>query len=119
MSARKTEMHQLQEAIRLHRLGRSRRRIASDLRMGRDTVRAYLAAFAAKGLLEGPAEQLPDVETLRSIVQELSGGVRSMSEGPSRPSCRSYVQLGTEAANPTSAAGVVRGCEPQHQGSGR
>lgn len=43
MSARKTQMHQLQEAIRLHRLGRSRRRIASDLRMGRDTVRAYLA----------------------------------------------------------------------------
>ncbi len=35
MSARKSDMHQLQEVIRLHRLGESRRTIAGHLRMGR------------------------------------------------------------------------------------
>jgi len=48
-------MHRLQEMIRLHRLGRSRRQIARQLRMGRDTIRAYLAIVSAAGLLEGAA----------------------------------------------------------------
>ena len=54
MTARKTDMHQLQEVIRLHRLGQSRRKIAQQLRMGRDTIRGYLEIFSKKGVLEGP-----------------------------------------------------------------
>ena len=52
MSARRIDMHQIQEVIRLHRLGKSRRAIARQLRMGRNTIRAYLEKLEEAGLLE-------------------------------------------------------------------
>ena len=72
MSARKTDMHRLQEVIRLHRLGKSRRTIARQLRMGRDTIRGYVETFSNKGLLDGTADDLPDLDALRAIVSEVS-----------------------------------------------
>ena len=70
MGARRIDMHRLQEVIRLHRLGRSRRAIARQLRIGRNTVRGYLEAVSKAGILDGPAEDLPELDHLRAIVEE-------------------------------------------------
>ena len=61
-------MHRLQELVRLHRMGLAERRAAKELRMGRNTAREYRQAIAAAGLLDGSAEELPSLETLRAIV---------------------------------------------------
>ena len=68
MSARRTDMHRLQEVIRLHRLGRSSRRIGRQLKMGRDTVRGYLEAFEKAGVLDGAPDDLPELGELQAIV---------------------------------------------------
>jgi len=47
MSAPKTDMHRLQEAVRLHRLGSSLRSVAELLSMSRVTVRRHFAVLAA------------------------------------------------------------------------
>ena len=72
MSARRTDMHRVQEVIRLHRLGKSRRTIARQLQMGRDTIRSYLATLSKQGLLEGAPDELPEPEALRAVVAEQS-----------------------------------------------
>lgn len=63
-------MHRLQEMVRLHRMGRSGRAIARQLRLGRNTVASYLGLLARAGLLEGEVDALPEVEVLRSVVAE-------------------------------------------------
>ena len=70
MSARRTDMHRVQEAIRLHRMGRSRRQIARQLRMGRDTIRTYLESVAEAGLLEGSPDELPATKVLSELVRQ-------------------------------------------------
>lgn len=70
MGARRTDMHRLQEMVRLHRLGKSSRAIARQLRMGRDTIRSYLRALSRAGSLEGPADELPDLRTVRAVIGE-------------------------------------------------
>lgn len=71
MTARRTDMHRIQELIRLHRMDQSVRSIARQLRMGRDTVRSYQTALRAAGVLDGddPAE-IPALEDLRVVIQE-------------------------------------------------
>lgn len=61
-------MHRLQELVRLHRLGVTERKAARELRMGRNTARDYRNAIASAGLLDGSAEELPELETLKSAV---------------------------------------------------
>lgn len=61
-------MHRLQELVRLHRLGVTERGAAKELRIGRNTAKEYRRAIAAAGLLEGSAEDLPELETLRAVV---------------------------------------------------
>ena len=63
-------MHRLQEMVRLHRMGRSSREIARTLRMGRDTIRSYLRGLQRAGLLEGAADELPELGHLRAVVSE-------------------------------------------------
>lgn len=73
MSARRIDMHRIQEVIRLHRLGRSRRVISRQLRMGRNTIRGYQEKLEMAGLLEGSADDIPAIETLqKAIAEELS-----------------------------------------------
>jgi len=67
LSAR-TDMHRLQDLIRLHRQGEGSRVIARQLRMGRDTIRHYLRALQEAGLLEGAASELPDLGPLREAL---------------------------------------------------
>lgn len=61
-------MHRLQELVRLHREGVSERDVCKRLAMGRNTARRYGAAFRAAGLLEGPADTLPELDALRAAV---------------------------------------------------
>jgi DNA-binding transcriptional MocR family regulator len=67
MSGRRTDMHQVQELIRLHRLGRSAREIARQLRMGRETVRQQMRSLEAAGVLDGRPEDLPEAARLLEI----------------------------------------------------
>jgi transposase len=65
MTARRTDVHRIQELIRLHRLGTGARALARTLKMGRDTVRHYMTALRDAALLDGDAAQLPELEALR------------------------------------------------------
>jgi hypothetical protein len=56
--------------VRLHRLGRSSRVIARQLRMDRDTVRCYLRWLRQPGVLDGPAGEILEVGAMRLIVPE-------------------------------------------------
>lgn len=69
MGARRIDMHRLQEVIRLHRLGKSLRRIARHLSMGRDTIREYLDVLSKADLLEGPRDALPELGVLAALVR--------------------------------------------------
>jgi len=69
-------MHRLQDLIHLHRQGEGSRVIARQLRMGRDTIRDYLRALKEVELLDGRADELPELEILqRALAEQL----------PSRP----------------------------------
>ena len=70
MGAARIDMHRLQEVVRLHRLGRSRREIARQLRIGRNTVNAYVDAISKVGLLGGAPDDLPPVDALRAVIEE-------------------------------------------------
>ena len=70
MTAKRTDMHRLQEVIRLSRLGKSTRRIAKQLSMGRDTIHEYLAVVSKAGLLEGAVDSLPEAHVLAALVRE-------------------------------------------------
>jgi len=69
MAARRTDMHRLQELIRLCRQGLRDRAIGRALKMGRDTVRAYRHAFSRAALLDGPVDELPDGSVLEAALK--------------------------------------------------
>jgi len=68
MSATRTDMHRLQELVRLRRMGVALRRVALELKMGRNTARQYCSALEAAGLLGGEATELPALEVLKEAV---------------------------------------------------
>ncbi len=68
MSRKRKDMHQLQELVRLHRLGTGAREVARLLGVSPNTEREYRRAFQAAGLLEGPAEDLPVLEALKATL---------------------------------------------------
>ncbi|WP_437928771.1 hypothetical protein WMF37_05685 [Sorangium sp. So ce291] len=70
MSARRTEMHRLQELVRLHRRGEDCREVARLLGMGPNTERRYRTALSQAGLLEGRAEEIPALEELKEAVRK-------------------------------------------------
>ena len=61
-------MHQLQELVRLHRLGVGAREVARLLQMSPNTEREYRESFSRAGLLLGPVDALPEVEALRALL---------------------------------------------------
>ena len=67
MGARRTDLHRLQEMLRLHRLGQGSRGIARRLRMGRDTIRCYLRALSAAELLVVSAKQSTPYAAQRAL----------------------------------------------------
>jgi hypothetical protein len=112
-------MHRLQELVRLHRLGRSRRDVARLLGMGRDTIRQYEAALAAAGLLDGPEAELPSLEALGEAVR-----VHAPPAAPPRQQ-RSKVELHRDeierqrlkGAQPKPIHDWLRLTQPDYQGS--
>lgn len=67
---RRTDMHDLQELVRLHRLGTPVREAALALGMSPNTHLGYRKAFAEAEILEGDVEALPDLGALRDIVPQ-------------------------------------------------
>jgi transposase len=63
-------MDRLRELVRLHRLGTGAREVARLLGMGPNTERAYRAALSKAGVLEGAAEEVPELEALKTLVLE-------------------------------------------------
>lgn len=119
MSARKSDMHQLQEVIRLHRLGESRRTIARLLRMGRDTIRGYTQLFSQKGLLDGAADDLPDAGALLALVGDQAGPAPPPQQISSvEPWREKIAELRTKGAGPTAIHDYLRlHHESQYTGS--
>lgn len=101
MTARRTDLHRIQELIRLHRLGSGARALARTLKMGRDTVRHYMSALREAALLDGDASQLPELEALRAAL--------ARQHAPSPPQQTSSI----EEWRPQIAALRERGAGPR------
>lgn len=63
-------MHRLQELVRLHRLGTPVREVARLLQMSPNTERRYRTCLSQAGLLDGPATETPELESLLSVVEQ-------------------------------------------------
>lgn len=68
MANRRTDMHRLQELIRLHRKGEDKHGIARQLRMSPNTERKYREALLGAGLLNGAADEIPDMEEIKTAI---------------------------------------------------
>ena len=69
MPAERTDMHTLQELVRLHRLGKPVRTVARLLHIGPNTERKYRLQLAAAGLLDGAPDSLPPLSLLVQATQ--------------------------------------------------
>jgi transposase len=118
MGAPRTDMHRLQEVIRLHRLGKSSRRIARQLSMGRDTIRGYLEALSQAALLDGPIDELPPLEVLCASVR---AHLASNTPTPQLSSVEDFkdeiVRLRAKGAGPTAIHDHLRVNTPSYTGS--
>jgi len=111
-------MHRLQEVVRLHRLGKSRRTIARQLRMGRDTIRTYIEAIGKAGRLDGDADDLPALGDLRAIVTEHVAGREPPQQNSSVEHWRLRIEeLLDQGATPTPIHDWLRLHEPDYAGS--
>jgi len=61
-------MHDLQELVRLHRMGTGCRQVSRLLKISPNTEREYRLALEAAGLLNGSADALPELTELRAAV---------------------------------------------------
>ncbi len=68
MSNRSTDMHRLQELVRLHRKGEGCREVARLLKMSPNTERRFREALKEAQLLAGPVTPLPELEELKVAV---------------------------------------------------
>lgn len=64
----RTDMHRLQELVRLHRKGTGAREVARLLGLSPNTERTWRIALGTAGLLEGPEDDLPPLEALRGAL---------------------------------------------------
>jgi len=97
-------MDTLVEAVRLHRLGDSQRRIAKLLGMGRQTVAEHLDIFKRAGLLAGDASpgSLPDAAQLREAVAAAKGSPPSGPASSVEPWREDILRLLDRGAGPTA-----------------
>jgi len=108
-------MHRVQELIRLHRLGLSRRRIARRLGMGRDTIRDHYELLARAALLDGPADQLPGLDELGTVIGSAHAApVLESSVAVWRPA---IAKLHKEGCGPTAIHDHLRLQVPDYNGS--
>jgi transposase len=118
MTAPQIDMHRLQEAVRLHRLGNSQRKIAEKLGMGRTTLRRYFAALNEAHLLDGGTEVLPDLAALRDAV---ALGVKRKEPAQKKSGVEAWRQkiesMHRRGAGPTAIHDFLRVHEPDYVGS--
>lgn len=118
MGARRTDMHRLQEVVRLHRMGQSSRVIARQLSMGRDTIRGYLKALRRAGVLEGSADELPEPEVLGACVsQHAPPSAPPPQQTSSVERWADKVAELSVRAGPTAIHDFLRLNEPEYSGS--
>lgn len=67
---RRKDMHDLQELVRLHRLGTCVRAAALALNMSPNTHLDYRRRLAEAELLDGPVDVLPDITELRAVAPQ-------------------------------------------------
>ena len=84
MARSRTDMHRLQELVRLHRLGRTTRAIARMLGMGRNTITTYVGALTRAGLLQITLAIAPRNRSARSPRKMKSGSRARPSAGRGR-----------------------------------
>lgn len=94
-------MHRLQELVRLHRLGEGARQVARKLRMSPNTEREYRRILDSAGVLHGDANALPELATLKAIVEAAKPMVRRQQHRSSverwRPQVEELVDNGAQA----------------------
>lgn len=77
MSQKRTQMDQLQELVRLHRMGTGYREVARLLAISPNTERQYREILESEGLLSGPVDALPELNELRAAVLKHLGEKRT------------------------------------------
>ena len=92
MSQKRTEMDQLQELVRLHRMGTGCREVARLLGISPNTERQYREILAAEGLLAGAVEALPELAELKVAVAKHLGEKRTPQQTSSVERWRETVQ---------------------------
>ena len=118
MAARRTDVHQLQEVVRLHRMGVSRRRIARDLRMSRTTIGRALEAFGVASVLEGDASALPELADLRRVFEAAYPPKQAPQQVSSVTEWRDDVErLRKKGARPTAIHDWLRLNQDGYEGS--
>lgn len=73
MSQKRSEMDELQELVRLHRMGTGYREVARLLAISPNTERQYREILATEGLLAGAVEALPELVELKAAVAKHLG----------------------------------------------
>ncbi len=77
MSRKRKQMDQLQELVRLHRMGTGHREVARLFGVSPTTERQYREILVAEGLLSGCVEALPELDELRAAVVKHLGDKRT------------------------------------------
>lgn len=118
MSAKRTDMHRLQELVRLHRKGVGCRETARLLGLGPNTERRYRRALDAAGLLLGPADDLPPVEELRAAVDAALPTKAPPHEGSSVEAYAEFIEAKWRSgAGPKAIWEALREKHPECAGS--
>lgn len=118
MTAKRTDMHRLQELVRLHRAGTRPRDVARLLGMGPNTERLYRTALANKGLLEGDPAEIPPLETLKAAVVEYAPPKVAPQQQSSIEQWRSEIEnLHDRGCGPTAIYDRLRLEQREFQGS--
>ena len=92
MSQKRTQMDQLQELVRLHRMGTGCREVARLLGISPNTERQYREILDGEGLLAGPVEALPELVELKAAVVKRLGEKRTPQQSSSVESWSEAVQ---------------------------
>jgi hypothetical protein len=118
MTAKRTDMHRLQELVRLHRLGTGAREAARLLGPGPNTERRYRDALAAAGILEGAAETIPALEDLRAAVLQHAPPAVPHQQQSSLACLQERIEgLHVRGLGPTAIYDRLRSEDPEFRGS--
>lgn len=118
MSRERTEMYRLQELVRLHRMDTKVREICKNLKMSPKTERKYREILKNLGLLHGPVEELPLLETLKKAVLEVWPEPSQNSVKSTIEAYRSLIVPRVELGlHPTPIYDWLRINEPDFKGS--